>query len=417
YSLNVITVATNVTDGFLRFNRSVNVYNLNLEVLGLNDVWKGGDVTRTTGGGYKINLLKNALKKYKDDQQRIVLFVDSYDVVINSVKDEILKRFLETDAKVLFSAEGFCWPDKSLTSSYPKLEKPGKRFLNSGGFIGFAPVLNEIVSYSEIEDTDDDQLYYTHIYINDTLRQKWSIKLDHRATIFQNLNGAVGDVELSISDSGDVVVKNTAYLTYPLIFHGNGASKITINSLGNYLAKAWTPQQCSACSEGVISLKQINPEDAPVVVIALFVEHATPFLYEFFENILNLRYPKSRIYLVIHNAVSYHEPLVEEFVSNNKNKYKSLKTYPLTTPDWQARNMAIEQCLKVECDYYLSVDSDARLTNDKTLIKLIEQNRKVISPMLVRHKSVWANFWGAISHDGFYARSHDYMDIVKNKRR
>lgn len=27
---------------------------------------------------------------------------------------EILKRFRETGAKVLFSSEGFCWPDKSL---------------------------------------------------------------------------------------------------------------------------------------------------------------------------------------------------------------------------------------------------------------------------------------------------------------
>lgn len=34
-----------------------------------------------------------------------------------------------------------------------------------------------------------------------------------------------------------------------------------------------------------------------------------------------------------------------------------------------------ERCLKINCDYYFSIDSNARLTNEKTLIHLIEQNR------------------------------------------
>ena len=43
-----------------------------------------------------------------------------------------------------------------------------------------------------VGDTDDDQLYYTKIYLDENLRQKYSIKLDHKADIFQNLNGVVG---------------------------------------------------------------------------------------------------------------------------------------------------------------------------------------------------------------------------------
>lgn len=36
---------------------------------------------------------------------------------------------------------------------------------------------------------------------------------------------------------------------------------------------------------------------------------------------------------------------------------------------------------------------------------------------MVRPGEVWSNFWGALSEKGFYARSHDYMDIVKNNIR
>ena len=43
-----------------------------------------------------------------------------------------------------------------------------------------------------VGDTDDDQLYYTKIYLDENLRQKYSIKLDHKADIFQNLNGVLG---------------------------------------------------------------------------------------------------------------------------------------------------------------------------------------------------------------------------------
>lgn len=32
--------------------------------------------------------------------------------------------------------------------------------------------------------------------------------------------------------------------------------------------------------------------------------------------------------------------------------------------------------------------------------------------MLTRPFKAWSNFWGALSKEGFYARSFDYMDIV-----
>uniref|UniRef100_A0A671V9C5 procollagen-lysine 5-dioxygenase n=1 Tax=Sparus aurata TaxID=8175 RepID=A0A671V9C5_SPAAU len=76
-----------------------------------------------------------------------------------------------------------------------------------------------------------------------------------------------------------------------------------------------------------------------------------------------------------------------------------------------------EACKKdPECDYYFSIDSDVALTNPDTLRILIEENKSVIAPMLSKHGKLWSNFWGALSPEGFYSRSEDYIEIVQGKR-
>ena len=37
--------------------------------------WKGGDM-QYPGGGFKINLLRQGLEKYKDDTELVILVVD-----------------------------------------------------------------------------------------------------------------------------------------------------------------------------------------------------------------------------------------------------------------------------------------------------------------------------------------------------
>lgn len=73
----MFTIASNETDGYKRYLRSIKVYGIydNLRVLGLGDPWSGGNM-KGMGGGYKVNLLKKALKEFKDDNDRIVLFTD-----------------------------------------------------------------------------------------------------------------------------------------------------------------------------------------------------------------------------------------------------------------------------------------------------------------------------------------------------
>ena len=51
------------------------------QVLGMGEEWKGGDIANSPGGAFKINLLRKEMENHKDDDELIVLFSDSYDVV------------------------------------------------------------------------------------------------------------------------------------------------------------------------------------------------------------------------------------------------------------------------------------------------------------------------------------------------
>ena len=78
-----------------------------------------------------------------------------------------------------------------------------------------------------------------------------------------------------------------------------------MNNIANYLPSAWNETEgCMICKEWHKDL----PEDKtkwPTVVLAVFIEHPSPFLVEMLEKVTELDYPKEKISLWVHNAVSY----------------------------------------------------------------------------------------------------------------
>uniref|UniRef100_A0AAY5KCL2 procollagen-lysine 5-dioxygenase n=1 Tax=Esox lucius TaxID=8010 RepID=A0AAY5KCL2_ESOLU len=385
-------------------------YPIPLHVLGLGEQWKGGDVARTVGGGQKVRWLKKELIKYSDKQDMVILFVDSYDVIMASGPDELLSKFSRLGHRVVFSAEGFCWPDQKLAPKYPPVHT-GKRYLNSGGFIGFAPEVSAIVQQWKQKDNDDDQLFYTKIYLDKAQR----VKLSSR--IFQNLSGVIEEVVLKF-EKARVRARNVAFDTLPVVIHGNGPTKLQLNYLGNYVPTAWTHETgCGICDDNLLYLDKIS--EMPLVYVAVFIVQPTPFLEEFLERLTTFNYPTSRIRLFIHNNVVYHEQHIQRFWEKHRSLFPEAR---LVGPEEnlqqdQARTMAVEACKKdKDCDYYFSIDADVAIVNPDVLRILIEENKSVIAPMLSRHGKLWSNFWGALSPEGFYSRSEDYIDIVQGKR-
>lgn len=114
-------------------------------------------------------------------------------------------------------------------------------------------------------------------------------------------------LEESSKDSGKpekYKIKNFITHTEPLILHGNGPSKVTLNYLSNYVPNTWNSMDgCTKCKLGHINLEYRNEKDWPIVFMSLFIELNTPFLEEQLNKLYNLAYPKNKIHLFIHNSV------------------------------------------------------------------------------------------------------------------
>lgn len=211
FDLKVVTVATDLEKAS-QLLTSAEKQNIKVKVLGSDDSWRGGDMKKGPGGGMKINLLRQELKNYRDDD--VVMFVDGYDVIINDTEEQILERYLNFHCKVLFAAEKVCWPDRNLENAFP-VPKEGYRYLNSGCFIGVVSELKRIFA-DPIGDSDDDQLYLHKQFLSN----KFNMKLDHEGYIFQ----CVSMVEDKISLNRHNQLVNSETRCTGLILHGNGGS-------------------------------------------------------------------------------------------------------------------------------------------------------------------------------------------------
>ncbi|XP_063742774.1 procollagen-lysine,2-oxoglutarate 5-dioxygenase 1 isoform X2 [Eleginops maclovinus] len=416
-NLLIVTVATQDTDGFKRFLVSAKHFNYTVKVLGRGEKWRAGDYMSATGGGQKVRLLKKALQDMKNEDT-VILFTDSYDVVFSSGPKELLKKFQQAKHKVVFSSESLIWPDRHLENKYPHVPE-GNRFLGSGGFIGYLPNIREMVADWTGQDSDSDQLFFTNIYIDPVKRKSINITVDSKCRMFQNLHGALDEVVLKFEDER-VRARNVLYDTLPVVIHGNGPTKLQINYLGNYIPNIWTFETgCTACHEGLLPLEVLQESEYPLVLIGIFIQKPTPFVTVFFERLLKLQYPKNRLKLFIHNQEAHHERQVSLFLKDHGSLYQDVRVVgPEEKMETDAsRNLAFDVCRKDEdCDYFFSVDIEVVLKNENTLKVLIEQNLPFVAPMITRAGRLWSNFWGALSAEGYYARSEDYVDIVQGRR-
>ena len=59
----------------------------------------------------KVNYLKEYLKSVTEN--KLIIFTDSYDVIMNNNINILLENYKQFNNKVIFASETFCWPDSS----------------------------------------------------------------------------------------------------------------------------------------------------------------------------------------------------------------------------------------------------------------------------------------------------------------
>nr|AQX17749.1 procollagen-lysine 5-dioxygenase [Hormiphora californensis] len=422
----IFTVASDDNDPYQRYRRSLRIFNMEryLKTLGLNEAWLGGNM-ESPGGGYKVNLLKAALAPYKDDMETIVMFTDSYDVIFVADKPEILDNFKSFDANFVISAESWLWPDTSLEDKYPVIE--GKKYLCSGLMMGYAGTFYNILNYKVIDNRFDDQLFYTHVYLDKEFREANKIVLDGTSKIFHNLHGAVRELDYGF---GNKRIANWEMGTMPQVIHGNGPTKIDLNRFGNYYPRVFNPSDganglCMICEEKEGRVNVTEMETAPLILTTLFITERTPFLDYFINQTFAQEYPQERWHLRIYNRVFSQADLVQELVNyhvtnNAKQKYASVKIYQPKALSLKSRmeiyDEAMGECVTLGCDWYFAMDSVITLTEKTVLTDLMYWNKSVITTQLTQPGQYWSNFWGDVNKDGFYKRAPDYFELVKRER-
>ncbi|XP_064649205.1 procollagen galactosyltransferase 1-like isoform X2 [Lineus longissimus] len=84
----------------------------------------------------------------------------------------------------------------------------------------------------------------------------------------------------------------------------------------------------------------------------------------------------------------------------------------------QLRQAALSKARKIWADYLLMIDADNIIVNRKTLNILMEQEKTVIAPMMnCTSASLYSNFWGDITAEGYYRRSDNYISVIRRAER
>jgi len=247
-SLVVVTVATDERYELEVLRASINAAlpGVPLEVLGLGQTYPGL--------GFKIQQMGQWVESVPDD--KLILFIDAYDVVFTQAAAQILQQFFNFCAPIVMGAEKECNPDFAMQimlqdegngkGKEGQIESTIFPFLNSGTWIGHAAAVKRMFKLM----AEDIAMHYSVtggdlVHLND---QRWftryhlmhpeEVALDAKGELFHTLHwtqpsqframgsvGAQGTVHSSISN------------TTPCVLHGNGDDgKPVLDALTQMLA-------------------------------------------------------------------------------------------------------------------------------------------------------------------------------------
>ena len=180
--------------------------------IGAGVEWNGGSM-KSTGGGQKINLVREYIKDLPDHD--VLFFCDGYDTFVVSELDEIIRRYLDFSHSIVFASERICWPNEELASEIIKTNKTitpyedtPYKYLNSGLFVGTVKELRSILQ--DVDDASDDQLYYQEAYLSG----HYDMALDLECYIFQ-----CSDPVVTVKEEQ---MFNPITRCFNCVYHGNG---------------------------------------------------------------------------------------------------------------------------------------------------------------------------------------------------
>jgi len=392
--LKIITVATDNKEPLERFIKSCNNFGLNYEILGLNQEWKGGNMKLGKGGGMKLRLLKEYIRKLENKNQ-LLLFTDSYDVIFLSNEKEILIKYENFSKDIVFAGEKTCWPNEDLKIHFT--DNSSYKYINSGGFIGKASEIYELIN-NNFQDDYDDQEFIHQRYLD----FKEKIAIDTKCEIFQTSSENILD-EISINHYENRII-NKQFNSKPCHYHGNGGEniKVEFNNICNYLLRDWNP------TYQYHGIKNFNYESSKIFLNILLKNNKKEL---FLNKIFNLNYDKNKIEINI-----FYEKSSKNSIENLKEKFLDYKNFNKISienkSEQEIRDYSLELMELSECDYYLNIDDCIIIENLNLINDLLQYDKNIVCPLFTLKEKLWSNYWGNINSNGWYLQSFNYTDII-----
>ena len=221
YTLWYCATATSRNSDLLRLEAQALERGLILNVLGLEE---------TKPYHHTLKLYHQDIVSSSCPENDILIFTDAYDVILIDTAESIIKKYLSFDSDIVFSAEVNCWPVESYSRPYPNATEAFP-FLNSGGLIGKMGAFKECFSRNVYSmGYDDDQGYWTRIFLNNYGTAASMVKLDTKAELFFSL------FRSNLNKSDDGVISVSATGTRPAFIHANGNKEnFSMDLLSNWL--------------------------------------------------------------------------------------------------------------------------------------------------------------------------------------
>lgn len=184
---------------------------------------------RFNGLGSKPRFLYKAIKSGLVGASHMI-FTDSWDMVLTTIPDEIMTRYVSFNSPIVISSEKNCFPD-DLKAEYDKLDAPTPyKYLNSGFIVGETDAILAVLESMDLPNQPEDHRRPdgTNFHLNDQklwleefIKQPVPMTLDY----YQALSQTLHDANIDEFDFSEPRIRNKITNSYPCAFHFNGSSK------------------------------------------------------------------------------------------------------------------------------------------------------------------------------------------------
>jgi hypothetical protein len=248
--MKIITVINDEKDPYF------NLLRLSCATNGLKLVTLVANRTDFSSRRIKDELLFDYLLDENNDE--LILFTDGTDAVFMADEKEILSKFADFESDLVFSTEMGCFPDPGMASRYSIDQNTPYNYLNSGGFIGKAGLILELLREKHIDENKafswSNQYLWTKRYLNNTHR----IKLDTCCSLFFTLYTPQGQQYYPHNKKESYLLKrewfdrcvliqghrlkNQITGTWPCQAHFNGSAKMLMDERITQMVYSALPQ-------------------------------------------------------------------------------------------------------------------------------------------------------------------------------